>query len=257
MQKTMVQSNKWPQCELSMLCRISMVNVREKEKVWQREKTAKKLCMLAWLSVFLYGPFGGLLLIKLLLHDAPYWLDLSQGPARSRHSIDTASYILRHSSHQSPSALRHQLGCPRLGWRTTVRRTKSGNVGLSSLHLYTHFTVRGVGANFMWLLRKTVEGIWVWILGGPGESARDSWCLPRAPAIPGSVCSAFCHPAHPPYASICLSAPHLSASVCCSVCLWLPSPLPLIFCNTAVLQQRLSQNIVGLMGTSLFLIDSG
>lgn len=54
----------------------------EGEKVWQRGKTAKKkkkLCMLAWLCVFLCGPFGGLLLIKLLLHDAPSWLDLSQG----------------------------------------------------------------------------------------------------------------------------------------------------------------------------------
>lgn len=35
------------------------------------EKAAKKLCMLAWLCVFLCVPFGGLLLIKLLLHDAP------------------------------------------------------------------------------------------------------------------------------------------------------------------------------------------
>lgn len=187
---------------------------------------------------------------------------LVTGPVWSRHSIDTASYILRHPSHQSPSALHYQLDWPGLGWRITVSNTKWGKVGLNNLGkslslLYTRFIVWGLGDNFMWLLRKTVEGIWVWILGGPRESARDSWCLPRAPAIPGSVCSAFCHPAHPLYASICLSAPHLSASVCCSVCLWLPTPLPLIFCNTVALQQKLSQNIVGLMGTSLFLIDSG
>lgn len=187
---------------------------------------------------------------------------LVTGPVWSRHSTDTASYILRHPSHRSPSALHHQLCWPRLGrdkmgWRLIRRKAKWGNVGLSNLHPYTHFLVMGEGDNFMWLLRKTMEGIRVWILGGPGESARDSWCLPRAPAIPGSVCSAFCHPAHPLCASICLSAPHLSASVCCSVCLWLPTPLPLIFCNLAALQQRLSQNIVGLMGTSLFLIDSG
>jgi len=54
---------------------------------------------------------------------------------------------------------------------------------------------------------KTVEGIWVWILGGSRGSARDSWRLPRAPAIPESFCSAFCHPAHPLYPWIRLSAP--------------------------------------------------
>lgn len=51
----------------------------EGEKLWWQERPQKKLCMLAWLCVFLCGPFGGLLLIKLLLHDAPSWLDLSQG----------------------------------------------------------------------------------------------------------------------------------------------------------------------------------
>lgn len=35
------------------------------------EKEKKKSLLLAWLSVFLFGLFGGLLLIKLLLHDAP------------------------------------------------------------------------------------------------------------------------------------------------------------------------------------------
>lgn len=37
----------------------------------KEKKKKKKLCMPAWLCVFLCGPFGGLLLIKLLLHDAP------------------------------------------------------------------------------------------------------------------------------------------------------------------------------------------
>lgn len=75
----------------------------------------------------------------------------------------------------------------------------------------------------MSLLRETVEGIWVWILGGPRGSARDSWRLPRAPAIPGSVCSAFCHPAHPLYPSIHLSAPIvLSQSAAQSVSVSLP-----------------------------------
>lgn len=75
----------------------------------------------------------------------------------------------------------------------------------------------------MQLLRKTVEGIWVWILGGHRGSARDSWRLPRAPAIPGSVCSAFCHPAHPFYPSIRLSAPiFLSQSAAQSVSVSLP-----------------------------------
>lgn len=57
-----------------MLQRGSRENVRKEEEgenVLQKGKTAKKLCMLAWLCVFLRGPFGGLLLIKLLLHDAP------------------------------------------------------------------------------------------------------------------------------------------------------------------------------------------
>lgn len=131
----------------------------ERKGMTERKDCKKKLCTLAWLSVFLCGPFGGLLLIKLLLHDAPYWLDLSQSPCEAgTDSIDTASYILRHPSHQSPSALHHQLGCPTLGWRTIVRRTKWGSVGLSNLHLYTHFIVRGVGDNFMWLLRKNCGG---------------------------------------------------------------------------------------------------
>lgn len=68
-----------------------------------------------------------------------------------------------------------------------------------------------------------MEGIWVWILGGPRGSTRDSWRLPRAPAIPGSVCSAFCHPAHPLYPSIRLSAPIFpSQSADQSVCVSLP-----------------------------------
>lgn len=91
------------------------------------------------------------------------------------------------------------------------------------MQLLLIFIVWGVGDNFMELLRKTVQGIWVWILGGPRGSARDSWRLPRAPAIPGSVCSAFCHPAHPLYPSIHLSAPiFLSQSAAQSVSVSLP-----------------------------------
>lgn len=60
-----------------MLDRVRTVNLRQKtDKKYDREerlkkKRKKKKVMLAWLCVFLRGPFGGLLLIKLLLHDAP------------------------------------------------------------------------------------------------------------------------------------------------------------------------------------------
>lgn len=71
-----LQNYKLLQYEQSpgMLQRGSRENVRKEEEgenLLLRGKTATKLCMLAWLGVFLCGPFGGLLLIKLLLHDAP------------------------------------------------------------------------------------------------------------------------------------------------------------------------------------------
>lgn len=61
-----------------------------------------------------------------------------------------------------------------------------------------------------------------------------------------------CSPSLSLYLSSC---PHLSISVCSSVCLGLTACH--IFCSTTISQHNLSQNLVGLMGTSLFLIDSG
>lgn len=61
------------QCEKlsGILQRMCTVSLRGKnENKYDREERLKN-CMLAWLYVFLCGPFGGLLLIKLLLHDAP------------------------------------------------------------------------------------------------------------------------------------------------------------------------------------------
>lgn len=57
-------------CE--MAARLCTANLRDEGvKSMTEERLEKKNCMLAWLCVFLFGLFGGLLLIKLLLHDAP------------------------------------------------------------------------------------------------------------------------------------------------------------------------------------------
>lgn len=82
-----------------------------------------------------------------------------------------------------------------------------------------------------------MEGIWVWILGGPRRSARDSWRLLRPPVIPGPVCSAFCHPAHP----LSVVLPYASISVCLSVCFCL-TPSVLFASFSAALPQTESKH---------------
>lgn len=58
-------------CEMAArLCTASLRDEGGKSMTEERLER-KKNCMLAWLCVFLFGLFGGLLLIKLLLHDAP------------------------------------------------------------------------------------------------------------------------------------------------------------------------------------------
>lgn len=115
----------------------------------------------------------------------------------------------------------------------------------------TCFIIERVNDKSMQLLRKTVEGIWVWIPGAPGG------LLGTADACPEPLPYHDSSARHS--ATLLTLSLSLSPSFCLSLLLSL-SPSTYLWLSpekSATSQKNRSGNIFGSMGASLFLIEAG